>query len=342
MIGGQQREPRSLLTEGQSWYDYKKGVILHVNTETCEVKQVMEYTSPSTACAEGDPVLFKSGTRVGNLLYTCTQTEILIWSLPTWEQVGYVSLPCFNDVHHVTPTAEGNLLIANSGLEMVLEVTPTGQILNEWNVLGEEPWENFSKEIDYRKGISTKPHRAHPNYVFYVGDDIWATRFELKDAICLTRPERSIPLSVERVHDGFEHAGMIYFTAVNGHIIIVDPQTLEITNKIDLNELNSANSLLGWCRGILLEQGQAWVGFSRIRPTKFRETVSWVRQGFQHSMPTRIECIDLARGEKLAEVDLEPFGLNAVFSILPAYETVVPKAVPSEFNLQLSEEMVRV
>jgi hypothetical protein len=35
-------------------------------------------------------------------------------------------------------------------------------------------------------------------------------------------------------------------------------------------------------------------------------------------MPTRIACYDLAAGSLLWEVDLEPHGLNAVFSILPA------------------------
>ncbi len=318
VVGGQQRGPRSLLQEGQTWYDYKQGLILQVTSETGQVVRVIEYISPHSARAEGDPILFKAATRCGNLVYTCTQTEILIWALPAWEQVGYVSLPCFNDVHHVTPTPEGNLLIANSGLEMVLEVTPEGRVLREWNVLGEDPWQNFSRQIDYRKGISTKPHRAHPNFVFYAGDDIWTTRFELKDAICLTRPGRRIALGGERVHDGFWHEGLVYFTAVNGQVILANPHTLEIQALIDLNEMTDGNTLLGWCRGILVEGGLCWVGFSRIRPTKFGEAVSWVRQGFQRSMPTHIACYDLARRRKLAELDLEAYGLNAVFSILPA------------------------
>lgn len=318
VIGGQQRQDRALLANGQGWYDYEKGVILRVDTQTGKVERVLEYTSPLTACAEGDPVLFKSGTRVGDKVYTCTQTEILVWSLPGWEQVGYVSLSCFNDVHHVVPTREGNLLIANSGLEMVMVITPDGQILREWNALGEDPWQSFSQEIDYRKGISTKPHRAHPNFVYFVGDEIWTTRFELKDTVCLTQPGRRIALGIERVHDGVAHHDRVYFTAVNGHVLVANPQTLRVEQTIDLNAMSAQDTVLGWCRGILLDGGRAWIGFSRIRPTKFREAVSWVRQGFQQSLPTRIDYFDLENKRKLAEIDLEPYGLNAVFSILPA------------------------
>lgn len=334
ITGGQQRGPRSLLAEGQSWYDYKKGIILHAIPDKGRVERVLEYTSPPNACAEGDPILFKSGTRAGNLVYTCTQTEILVWALPTWEQVAYISLPCFNDVHHVMPTPEGNLLVANSGLEMVMEVSIDGQVLREWNVLGEDPWQNYSRNVDYRRGISTKPHRAHPNFVFYVGKDIWTTRFELKDAICLTRRERRIALDVERVHDGLVHEGLIYFTSVDGHVIVADPRSVEIRDVIDLNEMSEEGTRPGWCRGIFIEDGLCWIGFSRIRPTKFREAVSWVRQGFLRAMPTQIACYDLARREKLAVLELEPYGLNAVFSILSASQKPLLNAVPPGLRLQ--------
>ena len=117
-----------------------------------------------------------------------TNTEVLLYRVPSFERIAYVSLPMFNDVHHVRPTPNGNLLVANTGLDMVLEMTREGAIVQVWNVLGDDPWERFSEATDYRKVKSTKPHLAHPNHVFYVGDEPWASRFQQKDAISLVDP----------------------------------------------------------------------------------------------------------------------------------------------------------
>lgn len=317
VIGGQQRAPRSLAENDQQWYEYKQGMLLEVDTKTEEVQQRLTYTSRPGSYAEGDPVLFKSATLEDGHLYTCTQTEVIVYSVPEFKEVGYVSLPCFNDVHHVRPTPDGNLLIANTGLEMILEVTYNGQVLREWNVLGDEPWANFSKEIDYRQGVNLKPHRAHPNYVFYVGDEIWATRFEQRDALCVTDPSKRIHIGLERVHDGVLHNGLIYFTSVNGNIVIANPETLQVEETIDLTTMHSPDTLLGWCRSIYIAEDKAWVGFSRVRPTKFRGALSWVRVGFQRSLPTHIACYDLKNRVCLQEINLEDYDLNAVFGIYP-------------------------
>jgi len=318
VTGAQQRSDRPLLDDDQNWYDYQKGLILRVDVGTGKAETCVEYVSPPEACAPGDPILFKGGTVENDRLYVCTQTEILVYRLPNFDRLSYLSLPCFNDVHHVRPTPEGNFLVANSGLEMVLEVTPAGRVLREWNVLGEGPWDRFSKDVDYRRGMNLKPHRGHPNYVFYVADDIWTTRFEKKDAICLTRPGRCLPIGIERVHDGILHQGHLYLTTVDGHLVVADPETLQVTEVVDLNAMHEDDTQLGWCRGLWLEDDRAWVGFSRIRPTKFREAVSWVRLGFAKALPTHIACYDLTRRRCLVEIDLESYKLNAVFSILDA------------------------
>jgi hypothetical protein len=315
VVGGQQRSPRPVMANDEHWYEYQKGIILRVDPENGCVEPCVEYTSPAGACAPGDPVLFKAGTLEADRLYVCTQTEILIYALPHFEQVGYFSLPCFNDVHHVRPTRDGHLLVANSGLEMVMELAADGQVVREWNVLGEAPWEKFSRQVDYRQGINLKPHRAHPNSVFYVGEEIWATRFEQKDAVCLTDPQRRLPIGLERVHDGVVHAGRVYFTTVNGFLVIADPASLCVVEAIDLNAMHPSGTLLGWCRGLAFENEQVWVGFSRIRPTKFRQALSWVRQGFAQALPTHIACYDLSEQRCLMEIDLEAHQLNAVFSI---------------------------
>lgn len=318
VVGGQQRYLRSILVGAQSGYEFQKGLILRVNVETGTSETCVEYVSPPEACAAVDPVvLFKSATLHNNTLYCCTQTEVLVYSLPNFEQVDYLSLPFFNDLHHVRPTPDGNLLIANTGLDMVLEMTRDGQTIREWNVLGEEPWARFSKQIDYRKGVSTKPHRSHPNHVFYIDEDIWVTRFEQKDAVCLTRPDRQIQIGLERVHDGVPHGEFVYFTTVDGHIVITNQSTLKIEDVIDLNTMHDSNILLGWCRSILVEGDGAWVGFSRLRPTKFRDNVSWVKNGFKRILPTHLAYYDFAKKQCVMEIDVEAHGMNAIFSVFP-------------------------
>jgi hypothetical protein len=327
IVGGQQRGPRSMLEGDESWYRYRKGLVLRVDLDEDRVEQCVEYISPADVCANEDPaILFKSATLEDNRLYACTQTEVLVYRLPEFSVDHYISLPCFNDVHHVRPTHDGTLLVAISGLDMVAEVTLCGDVLREWNTLGEDPWQRFSRDVDYRRVASLKPHRSHPNQVFFIGDEIWATRFEQRDAICLTNPERRIDIGIERVHDGVVDDGKVYFTTVNGHVVIVDATTLETLDVIDLNEMSMPNALLGWCRGIMIDDQRIWVGFSRLRLTKLRENLSWVRKGFKHHLPTSITCYDLEERACIKEVDLQARGLDAVFSIFPASITSIDAA----------------
>ena len=318
VVGGQQRSSRPLFAADDHWYDYQQGVVLRVDLATGDTETCVRYRSQPGAHAEGDPILFKSGTVANGRLYACTQTEVLEYRLPDFALLNYVSLPCFNDVHHVRPTPAGNYLIANSGLEMVLEVRPDGEVVREWNVLGEAPWGRYSRETDYRRGVNLKPHQAHPNNVFYAGGEIWVTRFEKRDVLCLTRPERRIEVGLERIHDGVVQGERLYLTTVNGHLIVADLVSLRVEHTIDLNALHPDHTLLGWCRGLLLDGRTAWVGFSRIRPTKFREAVSWVRQGFSRALPTHIAAYDLERPACLAEFNVEVHGLDAGFSLHPA------------------------
>lgn len=316
VVGGQQRTLRTLISDPQ-WYNYEKGVVVQVDPELREVSTRLAYVSPPEVCPDKDPpILFKSGTCVGDQLYLCTQTEVLIYQVPTFEQIGYLSLPCFNDVHHVRPTPDGNLLIANSGLELVLEVTLAGEVLREWNVLGEDTWGQLARDYDYRK-INTKPHRSHPNYVFYIDDEPWATRFHQMDAVSLIDPSRRIHIEGERVHDGVVYEGYVYFTNVDGKVIVVHPRSLKVEERIDLTTMHDSDTLLGWCRGILFDGRFLWAGFSRIRATKFRENIGWASRGFKAVSPTHIACYDLERRHCVLDINLEP-QLNAVFSIHPA------------------------
>ena len=298
--------------------------MVHVDLRSASASTCLEYETPQDSLASHEAAIsLQASTIESGRLYTCTETEVLVYELPLFELAHHVSLPLFNDVHHARPTPTGNIAVANAGLEMVVEITPNGQVVNLWNVLGEDPWLRFNRDEDYRK-VSTKPHHAHPNFVFYIGTELWATRFHQGDAISLEQPERSIQVSSERIHDGVVHENRIYFTSVDGKVIIADAGSLQIVETIDLTALAEDRAVLGWCRGIFIDGDRIWVGFSRIRPTRFRENVAWVARGLQHNRPTRIACYDLASLACIAEIELESVGLGAVYSILPAAGSEAP------------------
>lgn len=207
---------------------------------------------------------------------------------------------------------------------MVVLFTPEGRVLKQWNVLGEDPWSRFSREVDYRKVESTKPHQSHPNCVFQLGQDVWATRLMQKDAICLTTPGRRIHIEVQRPHDGIVRGDRIYFTTVDGRIVIANRNSLAVEQIVDLNEIHRVRDhedvLLGWCRGVLpVNDQRLWVGFTRVRKTKFTENVMWIKHGFQEKdKATHIGLYDIVEKRCLQEINLERFGLNVIFGIHPA------------------------
>jgi hypothetical protein len=235
-----------------------------------------------------------------------------------------VSLPCFNDLHHVAVAPDGRLYVAVTGLDAVAELAPDGVLLNLHSVTGKPVWERFSKTTDYRRVATTKPHQSHPNFVFFRDGKPWVTRFVQRDAMPLygeAGARDSFALGEEGVHDGHVDGGSIFFTAVNGLVLRADL----VSGKMQRFDLNQAQGPyedrpLGWCRGILPLGEEVWVGFSRIRYTALRQNIDWVRRGFRNidrlpPAPTRIARYDLGNNALVDEVDLEPAGMNTVFSI---------------------------
>jgi hypothetical protein len=321
VLGARQR--KLLLKNEMEWNLYEAALILELDTESGRMRTCVEYKSPpETRAHENSSIVFKSGTLSRNILYACTSTEVLMFRVPHFEQVGYVSLPCFNDLHHVAPTSDGALMTANTGLDMVVKFTPQGEVLEEWDVLAGAPWSRFSRTADYRKVESTKPHKAHPNFVFELDENIWVTRFHQRDAVCLNDSGRRINIAVQSPHDGVIRGDRIYFTSVDGRIVIAGSRTLQVDEIIDLKQINGHQSLLGWCRGLLpLDDRRIWVGFTRIRKTRFLENVLWVKSAFRDDMaekPTHIALYDIVDRRCIQEFDLEACGMNIVFGIFPA------------------------
>jgi hypothetical protein len=250
-----------------------------------------------------------------------------VYSLPEFDRVRYVSLPCFNDVHHVFPGPDHTLFVANTGLDAVVEVGADDAFSNMWNVLEEDPWERFSPDVDYRKVPSTKPHKSHPNHVTYFDGDLWVTRSGQQDLFRLTGGSRSaavidpsVETTFQAIHDGFLQGDRIYFTAVRGFVIVLDAESLQVVGRYDLSKIVGDGPPLGWCRGVeVVDEDRVVVGFSRLRPTRWGENVRWVKHrlgGEGYGLrPTRIAMFNLRDETVEWEIDMEPAGLNAIFSV---------------------------
>jgi hypothetical protein len=324
------RQKKQLLKREEEWNLYEAALILELDSETGQAKTRVEYKTPENArSTDKASHVFKAGTLRDRTLYTCTSTEVLIFRLPEFEQIGYVSLPTFNDVHHVTPASDGNLLAVSTGLDMVIKFTPQGEVLAEWPVLDEDPWSRFSRTVDYRKVASTKPHKSHPNFVFELGPEVWVTRFTQRDAICLNSSGKRIDIAVQRPHDGLVRGEHIYFTTVDGRVVIANRRTLQVDQVIDLKLIDGQQSLLGWCRGLLpVDEQRIWVAFTRVRKTNLQENILWVKNVLHEGMgdkPTHISLYDVVNQRCLAEFDMEPHGLNIIFGIFPADTCKIPR-----------------
>jgi hypothetical protein len=317
ICGGQFRS--SVFQKLEEWESCKRAMMVEIDPVSKSSRKAVEYESPKEAAADELPaILFKYAYAVGNKLYTCTSTEIIIYDLPSFRVATYISLPIFNDLHHVyLSPRRGTLLVSVTGLDIVAEVSLEGKLLRHWDVMGADTWSIYSQDIDYRKVPTTKPHRAHVNHVFELGDEIWCTRSHQREAISLDDPTRKIEIAIQRPHEGFLYNDFLYFTTVDGHIVVVDPKTLKIERIHDLNKMTGLSSEpLGFCRGLLLQDERfAWVGFTRIRPTKFRENVSWVRHPTRPHRRSHISLYDLQNGTCLEDLETEPHGIGVVSNL---------------------------
>ena len=318
VTGGRQRT--STFVRRDEWTSFERAVLLEIDTETGAVETRLEYTSPREHCPDKDPsVLFKSASWDGDRLALCTQTEVLLVDPVSWSIEQVISHPCFNDVHHVR-RIDGRLHVVSTGLDAVFELDGD-EIVAEHGVLGQPVFGGkFQRGVDYRKQHTTKPHRAHPNYVFHAAGSRWVTRFEQGDAWPIDAERAPIPIAMDRIHDGELVDGRLWFTVVSGHVVCVDAATGETVDRWDLNQFQGVAGPLGWCRGVRVEAARTLVGFSRLRPTKFKQNLSWLRGVVNRPEPepSRVASYDLAAGVELERWEVEQHGLSCVFSILSA------------------------
>lgn len=269
--------------------DPRSGEILHSCT----------YETPAEMRAPGQKMQFTGFSMGDTEIHVCSHVEIVVFDeWPPLQPARRITLPSFNDLHHCLPW-DGGLAIANTGLETVDLISPDGELRERWDVL--EPEHRslgpIDPSFDYRTLPDTKPHFAHPNHLFQIGDALWVTQLRTSSARCVVDGSKRIEIEAGMPHDGRDIGGRLAFTTTNGHAVFADPASGETLAAHDLKELMEAPELAGWCRGICedpSDEGSVYVAFTRPRQTRWHEFSFRVRHGYDRP-PTRICHFDLKR-----------------------------------------------
>jgi hypothetical protein len=246
-----------------------------------------------------------------------THTELLWIDPATLAVVRRVSHPLFHNVHSAAVhPVDGRIALTCAGIESVLELSPSGALLAHHFLRGGSFAEAYPGVSDFRLADhdAFKPHSHHPNHACWVGDELWVTRFETKDAVSIPHGRRVALGGVP--HDGRLRAGRAWFTRITGQVVVVDPASATLERTIDLAA--AAGPLaLGWCRGVEVAEGRLFVGFSMLRSTWHREVLRHLIYGAAgEKRPTRVVEADPATGAVLREWILGGAAGGTVYGVL--------------------------
>ncbi len=281
---------------------YGAGVLAWLDLEAGAARPVLEDVS-----AWGPGSCFKGLAASGSDLWACHPAEVVV------VRDGVVCArhtdPRMNDVHHARPLG-GARVVASTGAD--------GVLVGETFV----PVHAGPRPVGDLRGRDLAPHAAHPNHVFEVDGTPFVTRGVLGDAVALDGSARWRLADVV-VHDGVVQPDGVWFTAVDGRLLRVAPARGVVDRVIRLPGIVPEAEPLGWCRGLAIVGDTAWVGFTRLRTTRFRRHLAWVRGAIRGAQrlarhPTRVVAIDLRTERWRATVGVEGAGVHALFGIVPA------------------------
>ena len=267
---------------------------------------------------------FTVGDVEKNNLWLATDTEVRLYQYPSMDLIKTFSHPCFHNIHSVAVRGD-ELFVTSTGLDMVVVLNKlTGAVIRHHNVEGKPIWHRFSQDIDYRKQHSTRPHEGHPNYVFWINNQPWVTRCTQEDAVMLYDTSKRIDVSGAKkpisVHDGIVRDGCVFFTTVDGSVVVADAETQQIIRTIQASEMKGFGGLRGWCRGLYISGDLLYVGFSRLRKTKRLEKLAWVSRLLtrgETATDASVLAIDLKQNRIIADYKIPAGAIDAIYSILP-------------------------
>ncbi len=323
--GGIERENGQELGEGKY---YKGARLLRLDTETGKVEVILRKDEGGENYPDEHPNLqFTAGCVVEDGIWLPTDTEVGFYSYPDLELKRSFSYPFFHNIHHIN-VIDGEIFVVSTGLDMVIRFDLESlQPLQFMNAEGKDAWFRFSPKVDYRKIHSTRPHDSHPNYVFKNGDCYWVTRCTQEDAVCLSDVSRRIDISRGRnisVHDGVLHDGLLYFTTVDGIVVVADPESGKIVEDINLLDFEPRRTVKGWCRGLMFDGDVAYIAYSRLRATRNKGKIAWINNFVSRDQGARyatVAAYDLKRRKKLDEWVFGEDLIHAIYTVLPEPST---------------------
>ena len=318
IAGGIPRKYGELMSYG---HVLREAEIATIDYDKKEYTSKLKYIPDTDFCPEDRPsVGFTSFSIHKEKIYIATSTQVLIISLSSFEILEKINDPLFNDIHHVK-IINNNLYVVVTGLDALFEYDLKTKNRTIFNTLGKDPFHRFDKDKNLNKVVSTKPHESHPNHVFAIGDEVWVTRFQQKDAVCITDMSKRMDIGVGFPHDGFVKDGVAYFTTVNGYVVGFDTKTFKKVIDIKLTGKDSkSDTPLGWCRGLYVEDDFFFVGFTQLRTTKVTENLAWLKTMIKEKKilekpaPTRIEKYTID-GRYVSQFELPSTGVFTIFSI---------------------------
>lgn len=304
---------------------YEKASLLRLDLQHGEFEEILSIEKANENYPVDHPNLeFTIGSVENNNIWLPTDTEIRLYRYPEMDLLRLFSHPCFHNIHSVTHRGE-YLYVTSTGLDMVVVLDKTsGEIISYHNTEGKPTWHRFSLDVDYRKIHSTRPHDCHPNYVFWIDDKAWVTRCTQEDAICLTNVNERIDISGPdkkiSVHDGFVYGDYIYFTSVDGCLIVADGQSQKVIETIELFRDKKYGGIRGWCRGLFINDGLCYIGFSRLRKTRAKGKLAWLDRFPLSATPDKSSSVivfDLENKEIISDYHIPDNMMDAVYGILP-------------------------
>lgn len=285
---------------------YGEALIVELDTVTGRLTRRMSWRTPEFA---GAGHCFKGASWDDDLLLVCSEREILEIDPEGWRVVRRWTHPWFNDVHHVA-RIDGRLHAVSTGLDALLVLDDAGEV-RDAHAMGTRPL-RAQVGVDYR-AVSTKPHEVHPNHVFAFDGRAWVTRCLASDARVVAGTD-TLAVGGGLVHDGHVAGDAVWFTTVDGELVAL--------SRAGRRRVRLDGGASGWCRGLWVNEDTAWVGFSRLRATRWRSGLARVRAVLRgrpraRGSPTRVSAHELSTGREVARFITEDVGLHAVFAVLP-------------------------
>tara|TARA_R110002126_G_scaffold10245_20_gene46506 strand:+ start:2061 stop:3149 length:1089 start_codon:yes stop_codon:yes gene_type:complete len=267
----------------------------------------LQYTAP---CLDGDT------------LWLPTDTEVYQYQLPEFKELKCFSHPCFQNIHSVH-LFDNELIVTSTGIDNIVVLCPeSGEIKRIINTEGKNPWHRFSSEVDYRLIHSTRPHDAHPNYVFQLNNELWVTRCKQEDAVCLNNLDKRIDISQGEcisVHDGLWWGEKLAFTRVDGFLVIYDPISGKVLDKHD-PFAKERNRPRGWCRGLHIDGDMFYIGYSKLRKTKLSAKLKFISQGnfkYRNGNEALVVAYNMRTKQVEGSYEFSSASIEAIYGILP-------------------------